>query len=99
MKPIIENKVLIGGFPHFHQFYTNCIPAMSCYVELNYYHEKKYNQIMDSLFDNKIAEYTIFKYVRNDTTPIPKEFDLIKVYQLKYFDNYLCKRRLMNKKD
>ena len=99
MKPIIENKVLIGGFPHFHQFYTNCIPAMSCYVELNYYHEKKYNQIMDSLFDNKIAEYTIFKHVRNDTTPIPKEFDLIKVYQLKYFDNYLCKRRLMNKKD
>lgn len=90
MKPIIENKVLITGFPHAHQFYSNCIPALSGYTE-SFAMGDQYKNVVDSLFKNGIAEYKIEKKFKHEKPDSSSNFVLTKKYSFSFYDYYLLK--------
>lgn len=94
LKPMLEGKVVVGGFPYTYQFYTNCKPA------LNGYHvdflDDSYENTEKTMLANGKIDYVIDKEM--PTQPIFHKSDssltLVKVCNFDCYSYYVYKNKL-----
>jgi len=94
LKPLLNNKVVVGGFPFAYQFYNGCKPALHGY-NVNYIDQPQ-KTVLDSMLVNKQADYLIDKVIPGAMV-YHKDYPsltLVKVYNFECYSYYVYKNSL-----
>jgi len=93
LKPMLQNKVVVDGFPFTWQMYTNCKPAMHGYP-VDFLTSSRTNTL-DSMIINRKADFVMEKITPGlNLTGIysnNQNLDLIKIFRFKCYSYYLYK--------
>jgi len=94
LRPLINNKVVIEGFPLTYQLYTDCKPALNGY-EIDFI-DKPSNEVFNRMLANKQADFVIDK-VMSGNPPYHKDYPaltLVKVCNFECYSYYVYKNSL-----